>query len=162
VKSESIKGSIMKGSIMKDRAMNGAAWRILPFPSASSSASRRAQRKDLLSALRVSESPVIVDFSECRSLTFEDIDLLLECLGQAAGRDTQVVFVAGSNANRLLLEVTRISSLAPVFISVEEVLAHPQVAARCDAADRACEDRACEDRANDHQGASQSQTLWSA
>jgi hypothetical protein len=146
----------MKGSIMKDRATNGAAWSILPFPSASSSACRRAQRKDLLNALRVSESPVILDFSECRSLSFEDIDLLLECLAQVAGRDKQMVFVAGSSATRVLLEVTRISSLAPVFNSIEEVLAHPQGAAERDSEDRA------EGRTEEHQGASQSQTLWSA
>jgi hypothetical protein len=106
----------------------------------------------LLNALRVSESPVILDFSECRSLSFEDIDLLLECLAQVAGRDTQLVFVAGSSATRVLLEVTRISSLAPVFNSIEEVLAHPQVAAERDS----------EGRDKDHQGANQSQTLWSA
>jgi hypothetical protein len=137
---------------MKDRAMNGAAWRILPFPCASSSASRRAQRKDLLNALRLSESPVILDFSQCRSLSFEDIDLLLECMAQVAGRDTQVVFVSGSSATRVLLEVTRISSLAPVFNSIGEVFAHPQGAAERDS----------DDCANDYQAASQSQTLWSA
>lgn len=137
---------------MKDRAMDAADWRILPFPSASRSANRRAQRKDLLNALRVSESPVILDFSECRSLSFEDIDLLLECLAQVAGRDTQVVFVAGSSATRVLLEVTRISSLAPVFNSINEVLAHPPVTAEHDS----------EGRDKDHQSASQSQTLWSA
>jgi hypothetical protein len=52
----------------------------------------------------------------------------------------------------VLLEVTRISSLAPVFNSIEEVLAHPQMAA----------ERDFEDHAKDHQGANQSQTLWSA
>jgi hypothetical protein len=144
---------------MKDRDMNGA-WRILPFPSASNSASRRAQRKDLLNALRISESPAILDFSECRSLSFEDIDLLLECVAQVAGRDTQVVFVAGSSATRVLLEVTRISSLAPVFNSIEEVLAPRRTAAEHDSEDRA-KDRT-EDRTEDHQGVRQSQTLWSA
>jgi hypothetical protein len=147
-----VKSAAVKGSIVKHRAMNGVAWSILPFPSASSSASRRAQRKDLLNALRVSESSVILDFSDCRTLSFEDIDLLLECLAQVAGRDTQVVFVAGSSATRVLLEVTRISSLAPVFNSINEVLACPQVAA----------EHGSEDHATDHQGASPSQTLWSA
>ena len=65
---------------------------------------------------------MIVDFSGCRPLNHEDIDLLLECVAQVAGRDTQVLFVAGSRANRVLLEVTRISSLVPVFNSVEEAL----------------------------------------
>jgi hypothetical protein len=137
---------------MEDKAMNRAAWSILPFPSASNSATRRAQRKDFLNAVRASQSPVILDFSPCRSLSFEDIDLLLECMAHVAGRDTQVVFVSGSRATRVLLEVTRISSLAPVFNSIEEALAPPQAAAVRDA----------EDRAQDRQGVSQSQTLWSA
>jgi hypothetical protein len=59
-------------------------------------------------------------------LNHEDIELLLECVAQVAGRDTRVLFVAGSRANRVLLEVTRISSLAPVFNSVKEALAVPQ------------------------------------
>lgn len=137
---------------MEDKAMNRASWSILPFPSASNSASRRAQRKDFLSALRASQSPLILDFSPCRSLSFEDIDLLLECMAHVAGRDTQVVFVSGSRATRVLLEVTRISSLAPVFNSIEEALAPPETGAVRDA----------EDRAQDRQGVSQSQTLWSA
>ncbi len=147
-----MKNAAVKGSIVKDKAMKRVAWRILYFPSASSSMRRRTQRKDLLNALHVSESPVIVDFSECRSLSFEDIDLLLECLAQVTGRDTEVVFVAGSSANRVLLEVTRIASLVPVFNSTEDVLAHPQMAAEHDA----------EDGAKDDQGAGRSQTLWSA
>jgi hypothetical protein len=145
---------------MKDRAMNAAAWRILAFPSASSSGSRRAQRNNLLNALRVSESPVMVDFSDCRSLRVEDIDLLLECLAQVAGRDTQVVFIAGSNANRVLLEVTRISSLAPVFNSIEEALAPPQVAAQRDV--QGPTEGRIEDVTQEHQSVSQSRTVWSA
>jgi hypothetical protein len=109
------------------------AWTILPFPCASSSAGHRALRKGLLSALHVSGSPVIVDFSGCRTLNHEDIDLLLECAAQVAGRDTQVLFVAGSRVNRVLLEVTRISSLVPVFNSVKEALAYPQIVAESDA-----------------------------
>jgi hypothetical protein len=112
-----------------------AAWTILPFPCTSSSAGRRGLRKDLLSALRASGSPVIVDLSGCRTLNHEDIDLLLECVAQVAGRDTQVLFVAGSRVNRVLLEVTRISSLVPVFNSVKEALAYPQVAVKHDAED---------------------------
>jgi hypothetical protein len=78
---------------------------------------------------------VIVDFSACRTLNYEDIDLLLECVAQVAGRDTQVLFVAGSRVNRVLLEVTRISSLVPVFDSVKEALSYPQIAAENDVED---------------------------
>jgi hypothetical protein len=113
-----------------------SSWTILPFPCASSSAGRRTLRKDLLSALGASGSPVIVDLSACRILNHEDIDLLLECVAQVSGRDTQVLFVAGSRVNRVLLEVTRISSLVPVFDSVREALAYPQVAVKHDAEDR--------------------------
>lgn len=111
-------------------------WTIVPFPCASSPTGRRALRKDLLSSLRASGSAVIVDLSDCRTLNHEDIDLLLECVAQVAGRDTQVLFVAGSRVNRVLLEVTRISSVVPVFNSVKEALAYPQVAAENDHEDR--------------------------
>ncbi|MGD0569206.1 MAG: hypothetical protein ABSA78_12435 [Candidatus Sulfotelmatobacter sp.] len=112
------------------------SWTILPFPCASSLTDRRTLRKDLLIALRSSGSPVIVDFSDCRTLNSEDIDLLLECVAQAAGRAAKVLFVAGSRVNRVLLEVTRISSLVPIFNSVEEALAYPQIVAEEDLADR--------------------------
>ena len=107
---------------------------ILRFPCASTTAGR-VQRKKLLSALRVSGSPVIVDLSGCPTLNHEDVDLLLACVAQVVGRDTQVLFVAGPRVNRLLLEVTRISSLVPVFNSVEEALAYPQTRAANDAGD---------------------------
>jgi hypothetical protein len=102
---------------------------------------------------------VVVDFSGCPALTGEDIDLLLECLAQVAGRDTQVVFVAGSSANRVLLEVTRVSSLVPVFKTIEEALAPPQMAAGRAAQD-STEDP-IESRTEDP-GVSQSRTVWSA
>jgi hypothetical protein len=80
--------------------------------------------KNVQAARRSSEPSVIVDLSGCHTLNQADIDLLLECMAEVAGRDTRVLFVAGSHPNRLLLEVTRISSLAPVFLSIEEALAH--------------------------------------
>jgi hypothetical protein len=116
--------------------MSNAARTILPFPCASSSGRRGALRRDLLAALRVSSSPVIVNVSECCSLNQEDLDLLLDCVAQAAGRDTQLFFVTGSLANRVLLEVTRISSVAPVFNSVTEALAYPQMSAESEAKDQ--------------------------
>lgn len=130
----------------RDTVVSGATVNILPFPCASCS-ERPARRKGLLSALRVSSSPVIVDLSGCPALKHEDIDLLLECMAQVAGRDTQVMFVAGSAANRVLLEVTRIPSLVPVFNSVIEALAYPEIASQNDIKD---------------QGKIQSQELWSA
>jgi hypothetical protein len=96
---------------------------ILAFPGASKSTGR-ALRKDFLRALRASGSPVIVDFTGCGPLNQEDIDLLLECMAEVTGRDTQVLLAAGSRVNRVLLEVTRIASLVPVFSSVEDALNH--------------------------------------
>lgn len=113
-----------------------AGWTILPFPCAPTPAGRRALRKDLLSALRVSGSPVIVDLSGCPTLNHEDIDLLLECVAQVAGRDTQLLVVAGTRSNRVLLEVTRIASLVSVFNSVKEALAYPQNVAENDTEDQ--------------------------
>jgi hypothetical protein len=125
----------------------GAVVIILPFPCVTNAAVRRALRKELLSALRGSGSPVIVDLSGCPPVNHEDIELLLECMAQVAGRDTQVLFVAGSRVNRVLLEVTRIPSLVPVFDSVKEAVAYPKATVETDAKD---------------QRASQAQRLWSA
>ena len=151
--------TLASGAAVKSRTVDAAAWTILPFPSASSSARRRAERKELLRVLRVSESPAVVDFSGCPSLKGEDIDLLLECLAQVAGRDTQVVFVAGSSANRVLLEVTRVSSLVPVFNTLEEALAPPQMAAGRDAQNSTA---APIEGGTEDPGLSQSRTVWSA
>jgi hypothetical protein len=115
--------------------MKTIPWTVLPFPCGSSFAARRGLGKDLLTSLRASKFPVIVDFSECRTLSHEDIDLMLECVAQAAGRAAKVLFVAGTRVNRVLLEVTRISSLVPVFNSVSEALAYPQIAAENEAED---------------------------
>jgi hypothetical protein len=135
--------------------MKTVASIILPFPCASSSAGRRVLRKELLSALHVSRSSVIVDLSGCSTLNREDIELLLECVAQVTGRDTQVLFVAGPRVNRVLLEVTRISSLAPVFDSVKEALAYQQIAAVNNAND-------AEDRSASQSRSTPSQRLWSA
>ena len=105
--------------------MKTEAHTILPFPCESSSASRRALRKGFLAALRISGRPVMVDLSDCSTLNHDDIDLLLDCVAHATGRDTELLLVAGSRGNRVLLEVTRISTVVPVFNSVEEAVAHP-------------------------------------
>jgi STAS domain-containing protein len=95
---------------------------ILTFPRATNSAGRRALRKRLRNALRTSELPIIVDFSGSQTLDHEDIDLLLDCVSQVAGRDTQLWLSAGSRAIEVLLDVIRISRLVPVFSSVDEAL----------------------------------------
>ena len=128
--------------------MKTKGWTVMPLPCASSTECCRNLRKDLLSALRVTRSSlVILDLCDRCTLSQEDVDLLLECLAQVAGRDTQLLLVTGSRVNRVLLEVTRIASLAPVFNSLEEALAYPHVAA--------------ENETRDLQ-ASQSQETWSA
>lgn len=139
--------------------MKTEAGTILPFPCESTSASRRALRKGFLAALRVSGRPIIVDLSACSALNHDDIDLLLDCVAHVAGRDTQMLLVAGSRANRVLLEVIRISTIVPVFNSIEEalartnsgkeLLAEPQIATK--------NDNDAED-----QRTSQFQKLWSA
>jgi hypothetical protein len=120
--------------------MKTAARTVLPFPCGSNFASRRTLRKDLLRALRISRSPVIVDLSGCCTLNHEDVALLLACVAHVAGRDTQALFVAGSLANRVLLEITRIASLVPVFNSVEEALVYPRVAAKSESIDRSVDE----------------------
>jgi STAS domain len=103
---------------------------VLSFPHASSSAAQRKLRKDLRNALLGCESPVIVDLTGQLTLNQKDIDLLLDCIAQVVGRDTQLFLVAGSRVIRVLLEVTRISSIVPVFDSLQEALAYRRVSAQ--------------------------------
>lgn len=105
--------------------MKAAAGMILPFPSALNSGSRRALEKELMTAVRASESPIIVDLSGRQTLNHGDIDTLLDCVGVVAGRDTQLMVVAGSPGMRALLEVTRIATLVPVFDSLQEAVGNP-------------------------------------
>ena len=100
---------------------------VLPFPCASGASGRRELQRQFVCALRSSEFPVVVDLSECRTLDHRDVDCLLDCVAQDAGRDTKLYLVAGSPAMRVLLEVTRIASLVPVFESMEEALAYPRM-----------------------------------
>jgi ABC-type transporter Mla MlaB component len=94
---------------------------ILAFPHPSSSGRRRLL-KELGVVLRHAEAPAVIDVSSRQALDHADIDLLLECVAQTAGRDKTVVLVAGSSSVRILLEVTRIASIVPVFDSIEEAL----------------------------------------
>jgi hypothetical protein len=82
---------------------------------------RRAIRARLLAALRTASEPVVIDLSERLSLTQDDIDFLLDCASRVSGRDVQLVLIAGSRSNRVLLEVTRIASILPVFNSIADV-----------------------------------------
>lgn len=130
-------GAVVTGVFGNDAAAQANAWPILSFPCALSPG-YRAQRKAVLLGLRASSgSPVIVDLSLCHTLTQEDIDFLLECMARVAGRDTPLLLVTGSRVVRILLEATRISSLAPVFNSVEDALAFPPTEAEVSANDSA-------------------------
>jgi anti-anti-sigma regulatory factor len=114
------------GAIMKSEAVNALRWTILPFHGCSDSRGRRALRRNLLNAVRSSGSGIVVNFSGCDGLNHEDIRLMLDCLAYIAGRDIEILFVAGSPVIRVLLDVTRVSSLVPVFDSVDDALAHRQ------------------------------------
>lgn len=108
--------------------MKNVTQTVLPFPCGSGASGRRELQRQLLRVLRTSEFPVVIDLTECRTLDHRDVDALLDCVAQGAGRDTQLFLVAGSPAIRVLLEVTRIASLVPVFDSMEEALACPRMA----------------------------------
>jgi hypothetical protein len=115
--------------------MSTTNWTILPFAHSASSSGRRSWQRAFIEALRLSGSGIIVDFTACSTLNHGDIALLLECLSQSAGRDTPMHFVAGSRVIRILLEVTRVASLVPVFDSMEEAIACPQIASTKGTAD---------------------------
>jgi anti-anti-sigma regulatory factor len=119
----------------KDFVMKEEAATVLSFPCPPTATRRRVLRDYLLKALRSSEFPVVVDLSCCHTLNHQDIDLLLDCLEKAAGQDVQVSLVAGSDAVRVLLEVTRISSLVHVCNSLQEAMGSSTAAGCSPAAD---------------------------
>lgn len=99
--------------------MKSVNWSVLTFPSTAGSG-RGSRNKEFCSAVSLAGPAVIVDLAGCRSLSHQDIELLLQCLEQAAERNTQVRLVAASDVVRVLLEVMRIASVVPVFATVEE------------------------------------------
>lgn len=113
--------------------MNPSAPLILHLPCGSSFIRRYAFRKDLLRGLRRSELPVVVVVSGRQTLDCADINLLLDCVAQAAGQDTELLMVAGSAVIRILLDVTRVSSLVPVFESTAQAIAYSRPTAAIDA-----------------------------
>ena len=106
--------------------MNNART-ILAFGRQSNFNGRLKLRKQLLQALRASDSPVILDLTEQRTLDAQDIETLLDCVARATGQDTPLFLVAGSHAVRVILEVTQISSVVPVFDSLQEALSLPPI-----------------------------------
>src|SRR5262249_49577268 len=78
-------------------------------------------REGLIGVL-LHRSSVTVDLSERTNLNGKDIDLLLDCLACAAGRDGTVVLVTNRRPVRIILEVSRIASLTPVCSLLDEGL----------------------------------------
>jgi hypothetical protein len=110
--------------------------RVLSFPSAWNFIMRRALRQDLLAAMRGRGSSVILDLSNRHTLNHEDIAVLLDCAALVAGRDIQLLVVAGSRSNRVLLQVARIAAVLPVCNSMEEARAHLKHQANQDQVDQ--------------------------
>jgi hypothetical protein len=73
---------------------------------------------------------VILDLSDRSVLDQDDIDFLLDSAAYVAGRDLQLLVAAGSRSNCALLEVARVSSVLPVFLSVAEALAESREPSR--------------------------------
>lgn len=102
--------------------VNNARTLLITFGRQSNFNGRLKLRKLLLQALRASDSPVILDLTEQRTLDAQDIETLLDCVAQAAGQDTPLFLAAGSHAVRVILEVTQIASVVPVFDSVQDAI----------------------------------------
>lgn len=98
-------------------------WTVVEFSRAVTAAGRRLVRKELLDGARRSD-PLIVDFAGCATLDCQQIELLLEAMSHATGRNAEVLLVAHSRSIQILLDVTRISSLIPVLHSMEEMVRH--------------------------------------
>lgn len=82
----------------------------------------RSLRTELRTALQPDQPAVVLDFSARRGLNSEDLDLVLDSAARVMGRDVRFLVVAGSLSNRVLLEVSRIASVLPVFNSLTDAL----------------------------------------
>lgn len=102
--------------------MTAGNARIVSTSANPGSAERRVLRKELLAALRPDGPAVILDLSARNGLDHDDIDMLLDSASEVIGRDVRFVLVAGSTSNRVLLDVSRIASVLPVFNSLAEAL----------------------------------------
>ena len=121
---------------MAQRLLMASNSTILAFPRSTISPRRRLLRREVLHALRMSDAPVILDLSGCRKLDHDDITLLLDCISQAMGRDTQLLLVSGSRDIHVVLDVVRISSLVPVVTSLKEAL---EFKSQCRTAPNVCD-----------------------
>jgi anti-anti-sigma regulatory factor len=96
---------------------------VFNFPPVVTPLTARGMHQDLLSALRDHRRVVLLDLSGRDMLNDKDIDLLLDCLACAAGRDVTVVLVTNSRPVRTILEVARVASLTRICDSLDEALA---------------------------------------
>jgi hypothetical protein len=101
-------------------------FEVFVLPQGCSPTRRRDIRKHVFGRLR-SARAVILDLSTRESLNHDDIDFLLDCAARAEGGDTRLSVVSGTRSNHVLLEVTRIASVLPIFSSVAEAAACPEV-----------------------------------
>lgn len=82
---------------------------------------RRRLRRSVAQMLRPA---VVLDLPISFQLDNEALDFLLGCAREAAGHDAEVVLAAPGVHHRVILELTRISSVLPTFSSIEEAVAY--------------------------------------
>ena len=82
---------------------------------------RRRLRRTVTQMLRPA---VVLDLPAAFQLDNEALDFLLGCAREAAGHDAEVVLAAPNANHRVVLELTRISSVLPTFSSIQEAVAY--------------------------------------
>ena len=81
---------------------------------------RRGLRRTVAQMLRPA---VVLELPLTFQLDNGALDFLLGCAREAAGHDAEVAIAATSAHHRVVLELTRISSVLPTFSSIEEAVA---------------------------------------
>lgn len=82
---------------------------------------RRRLRRTVTQMLRPA---VVLDLPPAFQLDNEALDFLLGCAREAAGHDAEVALAAPNAHHRVVLELTRISSVLPTFSSIPDAVAY--------------------------------------
>jgi hypothetical protein len=71
---------------------------------------------------------IVLDLPPAFQLNSKALDFLLGCAREVAGHDAEVALAATNTDHRVVLELTRISSVLPTFSSIREAVAYMEKA----------------------------------
>ena len=88
--------------------------KVFSVPGHPTSSQRRTIRREVLHSLRFNSGDLFLDFSSRKVLDVDDLELLLACAQAFSRKETTFVVIAGSASNRILMDISRTSSVLTV------------------------------------------------